>query len=63
MNGKELARRIQVLSPQTRVLYVSGYTTDVLSHYGVLETGVDFMQKPFDSSELLAKVRAILDRR
>jgi len=62
MNGKELARRLQELSPKVRVLYVSGYTTEVLSHHGVLEPGVDFMQKPFSSSELLTKVREILDR-
>ena len=62
MSGKELARRLQELSPKVRVLYVSGHTTDVLSRHGVLEAGIDFMQKPFGSNELLTKVREILDR-
>jgi DNA-binding response OmpR family regulator len=61
MNGKELARTLQKLSPHLKVLYVSGYTSDVLSHNGAFEPGVNFIQKPFDSSELLTKVREILD--
>jgi PAS domain S-box-containing protein len=61
MNGKELACTLQKLSPNLKVLYVSGYTSDVLSHNGALEQDVNFIQKPFDSSELLTKVREILD--
>ena len=62
MSGKELARQLHELSPAMKVLYVSGYTTDVLSRHGILEAGVDFMQKPFGTTELLKKVREILDR-
>ena len=45
-----------------RVLYASGYTANVISHHGILEAGVDFLQKPFSSLELLTKVREILDK-
>jgi len=62
MGGKELARRLQEISPKVRVLYASGYTTNVISHHGILEAGVDYLQKPFSSFELLTKVREILDR-
>ena len=61
MGGKELARRLQELSPKVRVLYISGYTTNVISHHGILEAGVDYLQKPFSSLEFLTKVRQILD--
>jgi PAS domain S-box-containing protein len=62
MGGKELARRLQEISPKVRVLYASGYTTNVISHHGILEAGVDYLQKPFSSFEFLTKVREILDR-
>ena len=62
MSGRELARRLQEISPKVRVLYVSGYTANVISHHGILEAGVDFLQKPFSSLEFLTKVREILDR-
>jgi DNA-binding response OmpR family regulator len=62
MSGKELTRRLQEICPKVRVLYVSGYTANVISHHGILEAGLDFLQKPFSSTELLTKVREILDR-
>ena len=62
MSGKELARRLREIFPKVRVLYASGYTGNVISQHGILEAGLDFLQKPFSSTELLAKVREILDR-
>ena len=62
MSGKELARTLERTCPRARVLYVSGYTADVISHHGILEAGVDYLQKPFSSFEFLTKVREILDR-
>ena len=62
MSGKELAKKLDEICPGVRVLYASGYTANVISHHGILETGVDFLQKPFSSLELLTKVREILDR-
>jgi PAS domain S-box-containing protein len=62
MSGKELARKLEEMCPDVRVLYASGYTANVISHHGILEADLDFLQKPFSSIELLTTVREILDR-
>ena len=62
MSGKELSLKLKEVWPDIRVLYISGYTTNVISHHGILEAGVDYLQKPFSSFEFLTKVREILDR-
>ncbi len=62
MSGKELARKLEEMCPGVRVFYVSGYTANAISRHGILDSGVDFMQKPFSSREFLAKVREILDK-
>ncbi len=61
MNGRELAGRISEIRPSTRVLYMSGYTENVIGHNGMLDAGVNFLQKPFNLNELSEKVRAVLD--
>ena len=61
MNGRELAERLQSLYPDLEVLFMSGYTADVIAHRGVLDEGVHFMQKPFSSRDLAIKVREALD--
>ncbi|MHB8789449.1 MAG: hybrid sensor histidine kinase/response regulator [Desulfobulbaceae bacterium] len=61
MNGRELAGRLQALYPDLKVLYMSGYTADVIAHRGVLETGVHFIQKPFAKRALAEKIREVLD--
>ncbi len=43
-------------------LFMSGYTANVIAHHGVLDEGVNFIQKPFSKGELAAKIREILDR-
>lgn len=63
MSGKELARKLEEVCPSVKVLFVSGYTENAILHHGILGAGLDFMQKPFSSRELLLKVREILDRR
>jgi two-component system cell cycle sensor histidine kinase/response regulator CckA len=62
MNGRELARRMQTLCPALRHLFMSGYTANVIAHRGVLEDGVNFIQKPFSRKELALKVRSALDQ-
>ncbi len=61
MKGPQLAEQVKRISPSTRVLYVSGYTSDAIVHYGVLDAGLWFLGKPFSVSELVAKVREVLD--
>jgi PAS domain S-box-containing protein len=61
MSGRELAKRISEQTPQTRVLFMSGYTDNVIAQGGVLEPGVSFLQKPFSPRALAAKVREVLD--
>ncbi len=60
MNGRELAKRIITHRPNISVLYMSGYTADVISRRGVLEDGVSFLQKPFSVGSIAAKVREAL---
>ncbi|OFW01639.1 MAG: hypothetical protein A3H94_06105 [Acidobacteria bacterium RIFCSPLOWO2_02_FULL_60_20] len=61
MSGRELALQMQGLRPDIRVLYVSGYTDDVVLRNGLLEPGTAFLQKPFTKDSLTQKVRAVLD--
>jgi two-component system, cell cycle sensor histidine kinase and response regulator CckA len=62
MNGRELHRRLIDRRPGLRVVFMSGYTANVIAHQGVLDEGVDFLQKPFSRQALAAKVREALDR-
>ncbi len=62
MGGRELASRVEAAVPGVRVLFVSGYTDNAVSRHGVLEAGLEFLQKPFTTDALLGKVREILDR-
>jgi two-component system, cell cycle sensor histidine kinase and response regulator CckA len=63
MTGSELARRIVALRPDIRVLYMSGYTDDVIAQHGILDADVNFLQKPFTVQSLTERVRDILDSR
>ena len=61
MNGRQLAEQVMKVSPQAKVLYVSGYTSNAIVHHGVLDDGLWFLPKPFSVSALVAKVREVLD--
>ncbi len=61
MDGREAAERLQPLYPQMKVIYMSGYTDDAIVHHGVLEPGLNFLEKPFTLESLARKVREVLD--
>jgi PAS domain S-box-containing protein len=61
MSGRELVRKLTAKYPHLRVLYMSGYTDNVIASGGVLEPGLAFLQKPFTPVVLAQKVREVLD--
>ncbi len=61
IDGKSLYRKIAALRSDMRVLYMSGYTHDVIMNHGVVEEGVHFIQKPFSFQTLSEKIREVLD--
>jgi signal transduction histidine kinase len=61
MSGRDVAQAVTPLRPGLQVLYMSGYTDSAIVHHGVLDEGTAFLQKPFSSAELTAKVRSLLD--
>jgi PAS domain S-box-containing protein len=62
MDGYALGERLQRDAPSLKVLYVSGYSSDVIANRGGLAPGVDLLQKPFTAQVLLANVRRVLDQ-
>jgi PAS domain S-box-containing protein len=60
MLGKEAAERIRALRPSVKVLFMSGYTQGLLDTQGVLEAGVNLIEKPFTEASLLTKLRQII---
>jgi CheY-like chemotaxis protein len=61
LNGKDLFFKIHQTHPDIKVLYMTGYTADVIAHHGILEQGIQFIQKPFSVKELTARIRQVLD--
>ena len=62
MNGRDLAETIAGLYPGLKCLFMSGYTSDVISHHGVLDEGVHFVQKPFSMKSLGSKLREVFKK-
>jgi two-component system, cell cycle sensor histidine kinase and response regulator CckA len=62
MTGRELAERVGAMRPDTRILFMSGYTDDTVLRHGVLDSKSAFLQKPFSMELLLQKVRDVLGR-
>ncbi len=60
-NGRDLARHLTALRPGLQVVFMSGFTSDVIGTDGVLEANVNFLQKPFSKRDLGFKVREALD--
>ncbi len=61
ISGGELAQQLQKIRPTMKVLYMSGYTDNVIVHHGVLKANTAFLQKPFTPDSLTAKVRETID--
>ncbi len=61
LNGRQLAERIQPLRPRMKVLFMSGYTDDVVLQHGILDSAMAFIQKPFTPDSLTRRVRQVLD--
>ncbi len=61
MSGNELVTRIQLLRPEIKVLFMSGYADHAVVHHGVIEAGMYFLQKPFTPTLLAQKVREVLE--
>jgi len=60
-NGRQLAEELQSVSPDLKVMYMSGYTENAVLHHGRLDAGVALLQKPFRASDLSMLVRQVLD--
>jgi FixJ family two-component response regulator len=63
MSGRNLAEQLARTRPLMKVLYMSGYTDDVVVRHGALDDGMPFLGKPFSAAELTRKVREVLDSR
>jgi len=62
MGGSAVARELKRLRPTLRVLFMSGYTDNAVVHHGVLDEGIEYLQKPFMPSDFARRVRNLLDK-
>jgi PAS domain S-box-containing protein len=62
MSGRQLAEQVAILRPETKVLFMSGYTDDAIVRHGILEENMPYMQKPFLPDALALKAREVLDQ-
>jgi CheY-like chemotaxis protein len=60
MSGRQLAERLATTRPAMKVLFMSGYTDDAILQHGILNSGVEYLQKPITPASLARKVREVL---
>jgi CheY-like chemotaxis protein len=63
MNGRDLSNRLLHRHPRLKRLFMSGYTADIIARHGVLDDGVNFIQKPFTMQDLAGKLSQVLGGR
>ena len=61
MSGKQLFEALLQIKPDLKVLYMSGYTDNVITHHGILDSGINFIQKPFTESALIEKIHIAMN--
>jgi two-component system cell cycle sensor histidine kinase/response regulator CckA len=61
MNGRELSEKLASIHPETRTLFTSGYTENIIAHHGVLDEGIKFLSKPYTLAALARRVRDLID--
>jgi two-component system cell cycle sensor histidine kinase/response regulator CckA len=61
MGGKVMAEWLKTTYPDIKILYTSGYTENEIAHHGALESGVEFLPKPYSPASVIRKVRELLD--
>ena len=61
-NGKEAYEEIKAIAPDVKAIFMSGYTAEIIDKRGLLDTGIEFIQKPMPPTELLTKIREVLDQ-
>lgn len=62
MNGRELQKKITALRPQIKCIFVSGYSTGIIEHHGILQGEINFIEKPFIARVFATKIRKVLDQ-
>jgi two-component system cell cycle sensor histidine kinase/response regulator CckA len=62
LGGRQMAEQVVQTHPEARVLFMSGYSSDAITRHGVLEPGIELIEKPFGPEALNRRVREILDR-
>jgi len=62
-NGRQVADQLLQMRPGLLVIFMSGYAENAIVHHGVLEEGLEFLEKPFTQTALVRKIRQVLDRR
>jgi YesN/AraC family two-component response regulator len=61
MNGKDLSEALQLIRPECKCLFWSGYTSNAVAHSGILDEGINFLQKPFSQETLGQMIRHVLE--
>ena len=61
-NGKEIFEEIKKIRPEMKVIFISGYSADIIHKKFMIQEGVDFITKPFMKNDLLQKVRNVIDK-